>query len=273
MKKFIFIDVDGTLLDAEIGIPHSTIKAIKESRKKGHKVFVCTGRAKSQVGASILDIGFDGCVFSAGSVVEVEDQTVYMDKLDAHMVATIIADLENMGIGYILEGYDYSYIDSLAADHFSVLHKEAYILDETISFLNERNIKTIEEYDSRAVINKLSFFAHNKDEILELKDRYGAKFDFMIHESKPFETISTELTLPGISKASGMDIVLDYLAASLEQTVSFGDSRNDMEMVQHANIGICMGNGIEALKQIADHVTDTLENDGIYKAFEKHGLL
>lgn len=272
MKKIIFIDIDGTLLDMKTGIPHSSVQAIRKARKKGHKIFVCTGRARSQVGPSILNIGFDGCVYSAGTVVEVGEKMVHMDKLDAQMVASIVIDLEHMGIGYILEGFDYCYIDKIAADHFSVLHKDAYN-NENVSFINERKTKTIQEYDPGDVINKLSFFAHHQDEIVKLKDLYGAKFDFMIHESKPSELIPTELTLPGISKASGMDIVLDCLAANLEQTISFGDSRNDMEMVEHANLGICMGNGIDALKQIADHVTDTLENDGIFKAFEKHGLL
>ncbi|PKM52122.1 MAG: hypothetical protein CVV02_03790 [Firmicutes bacterium HGW-Firmicutes-7] len=272
MKKIIFIDIDGTLLDIKTGIPHSSVQAIRKARKKGHKIFVCTGRARSQVGPSILNIGFDGCVYSAGTVVEVGEQRVYMDKLDAQMVASIVKDLEHMGIGYILEGYDYCYVNQIAADYFSGIHKDA-VTDETVSYINERKIKTIQEYEPRDIINKLSFFAHHQDEILKIKDLYGAKFDFMIHESKPSEMIPAELTLPGISKASGMDIVLDCLAARLEQTISFGDSRNDMEMVEHANLGICMGNGINALKEIADHVTDTLQNDGIYKAFEIHGLL
>lgn len=273
MKKIIFIDIDGTLLDAQIGIPESAIQAIKQARKKGHKVFVCTGRAKSQVGSSIIDIGFDGSIFSAGSVVEVGEEMVHMDHIDASVVASIVKDLDHMGIGYILEGYECSYINQIAADYFSILHKDAYTFDESTSFLSMRNIKIIHAYDKSEVINKISLFPSHHDELVKFKTLYDTKFDFLVHENELPDLISAELILPGVSKATGMDVVLQYLDASLEQTISFGDSRNDMEMVQHAQIGICMGNGIEALKLIADHVTDTLQNDGIYKAFEKYGLL
>lgn len=267
------MDVDGTLLDSKTGIPLSAIQAIRGARKKGHKVFVSTGRAKSEVGSTILDIGFDGCIYSSGAVVEVEDQLVHMGKLDAQMVVSIMTDLGLMGIGYILEGYDYSYIDKIAENYFSSLHKDRASSDENNSFIKEMRIKTIHEYDSSVIINKISIFAHHHDDILKLKERYETNLDFLVYERVRNEVICVELYLPGITKATGMDVVLDYCAVSLEQTISFGDSRNDMEMVQHAQLGISMGNGIEALKQVADDVTDTLQNDGIYKAFEKYGLL
>lgn len=273
MKKFIFIDIDGTLLDSRTGIPHSTVHAIREARKKGHKVFVSTGRAKSQVGTSILNIGFDGCIFSSGTVIEVGEQMVHINQMDAQLVGSIMSDLERMNIGYILEGFEYSYVDAIAADYFSANNTGSHVFDESLSFLNERKIKAITEYEPSFIINKLSFFANNNDEIVALKENYEEKMDFIIHDNELKDLISTELCLKGVTKATGMDVILDYCAASIEQTISFGDSRNDIEMIQHANLGICMGNGIEALKKIADHITDTLHNDGIYKAFEKYGLL
>ncbi|MBC7958492.1 MAG: HAD family phosphatase, partial [Vallitaleaceae bacterium] len=245
---------------------------IKKAQRKGHKVFVCTGRARSQVGASIKDIGFDGYIYSAGTVVEVGKQLVHSDQLDEQMVWEIVEILEERGLGYILEGYENSYYDERAAGYFTSLHNNVDATEESITFLNELSIKPMSEFKMGVMINKLCFFAYNNEEIMAVKAIYGSKVDFMIHEYDGSTMIAAELTLPGINKASGMDVVLAYCAASLEQTIGLGDSRNDMEMIAHAHLGISMGNGIEALKEIANDVTDTLENDGVYKAFEKHGL-
>ena len=60
MGKFIFIDVDGTLVDYENNLPDSAVEAIRLARKNGHKVYICTGRSRAEVYQSIWDIGLDG---------------------------------------------------------------------------------------------------------------------------------------------------------------------------------------------------------------------
>ena len=60
MDKVIFIDIDGTLLDYENKLPASADRAIKEARKNGHRVYICTGRSEVEVYDYIWDIGLDG---------------------------------------------------------------------------------------------------------------------------------------------------------------------------------------------------------------------
>ena len=80
MGKIIFIDVDGTLLDYENKLPASADKAIKEARKNGHRVYICTGRSEAEVYDYIWDIGLDGMIGGNGSYVKDED-TVVMHQL------------------------------------------------------------------------------------------------------------------------------------------------------------------------------------------------
>ena len=80
MGKIIFIDVDGTLLDYENKLPASADKAIKEARKNGHRVYICTGRSEAEVYNYIWDIGLDGMIGGNGSYVKDED-TVVMHQL------------------------------------------------------------------------------------------------------------------------------------------------------------------------------------------------
>ena len=79
-KKIIFIDVDGTLLDYENVLPKSADLAIKEAKKRGHRVYICTGRSKAEVYDYLWDIGLDGMIGGNGSYVE-DGDTVVMHQL------------------------------------------------------------------------------------------------------------------------------------------------------------------------------------------------
>ena len=70
MRRIIFIDVDGTLVDYENHLPESAVLAIRKARENGHKVYICTGRSKAEVYQTIWDIGLDGMIGGNGSYVE-----------------------------------------------------------------------------------------------------------------------------------------------------------------------------------------------------------
>lgn len=95
----------------------------------------------------------------------------------------------------------------------------------------------------------------------------------LVHEPEFKNLINGEIMLTGTTKATGIEQLLTHCSKSMDDTVSFGDSLNDMEMIATTDLGICMGNGVDALKQIADDVTDTVVNDGIYNAFAKYKII
>lgn len=78
----------------------------------------------------------------------------------------------------------------------------------------------------------------------------------------------------GYSKADGLRCLAEYFRedTDLRDTVAFGDSMNDMEVIQEAGTGVAMGNAIEELKKCADLVTDPIEQDGIWNACIRLGL-
>ena len=82
-----------------------------------------------------------------------------------------------------------------------------------------------------------------------------------------------ELVLKGCSKAGGMLELLDHLGLSRKQTLAIGDSTNDLPMFRVAAHGICLGGGMEQLKQAADYVTAPVLEDGLYKGLAHYGLL
>ena len=74
-------------------------------------------------------------------------------------------------------------------------------------------------------------------------------------------------------KADAADILLKHIGLEDVSTIAIGDSDNDIELLQHVDIGIGMGNGTEKCKAVCDEITDDVEHDGLYKSFVKHNLI
>ena len=82
-----------------------------------------------------------------------------------------------------------------------------------------------------------------------------------------------DLALKEIDKAYAMDVLLEHLDASVEETIAFGDAKVDIPMLEHSSVGVAMGNGGEEIRAMADYVTDDVEYDGLWKAFSHLGLI
>ena len=82
MAKLIFFDIDGTLWDEHMHIPASTITTLKKLQSNGHKIFLCSGRAKSNIkDPRLVGIGFDGIVAACGNHIEVDGKVIYENIL------------------------------------------------------------------------------------------------------------------------------------------------------------------------------------------------
>ena len=82
-----------------------------------------------------------------------------------------------------------------------------------------------------------------------------------------------EIIPRGIDKGRGMELVCRYYDAGLQDTIAFGDSMNDLEMMQAAGISVAMGNACQTLKDMADTVCEEVWKDGIYHEFCRLGLI
>ena len=82
-----------------------------------------------------------------------------------------------------------------------------------------------------------------------------------------------ELVLKGYSKAAGMERILKQLNLGPENTLAIGDSTNDLPMFRLAKHTVCMGGGMDQVKQMCEYVTATVMDDGIEKALKHYGLI
>ncbi|EUJ55190.1 hypothetical protein MCOL2_09531 [Listeria fleischmannii FSL S10-1203] len=85
--------------------------------------------------------------------------------------------------------------------------------------------------------------------------------------------VSVDVCPANGSKAKGIRELIKKLGFQMEDTYAFGDGLNDIDMLQEVGCGIAMGNGREEVKQVADYVTDSVDEDGIMKALKHFRLL
>ena len=129
----------------------------------------------------------------------------------------------------------------------------------------------------RRVSRSFSFSASimmctKEEQLEEAKKLLSDDFSFVIQEVKAHSCINGELVNKKFDKGRGVKLVRDYYGLTDEDTYGFGDSMNDLEMMQTVGTSVCMENGADALKEIADIVCPSVENDGLAKAFSQLGL-
>ena len=103
MRKIVFLDVDGTLVDYHNRIPESAVIAIRKARENGHKVFVCTGRSRAEMQPELWEIGLDGMIGGNGSYVEYDNQVIMHQMLSEEDSKAIVDWLHERGLEFYLE--------------------------------------------------------------------------------------------------------------------------------------------------------------------------
>ena len=109
---------------------------------------------------------------------------------------------------------------------------------------------------------------NSKEDIPILVETLSPYFDIQRHQTG----YSFDLTLKGVSKAVGIKKLVEALNKDMQDTIAFGDSMNDYEMLQVCNYGVAMNNACQELKASADNICESVENDGVYYEMERLGL-
>lgn len=271
--KYIFLDIDGTLVGKNAAIPESAKTAIRKARENGHKVFIGSGRSRCEMHEGILDIELDGIVGSAGAYVEVDGKVIYHQPMTEKMNAELLNYFEMKHMNIMIETNDELLVNKNAMKaineyiHYCNAHGEAY--DKGLFDL-ARPLEDIAEPE-KLLINKILYVnsSYDNDKIRrDLQDKFT-----VVQSSIGLMGNSGEISELGMNKGNGIRIVTEYFGANMEDTIAVGDGENDMEMLKTAHIGIAMGNAEQMLKDIADYVTTDVDKDGIMNAFVHYGLI
>jgi len=274
-KKLIFVDIDGTLTSAGSNVPpESALNAIRKAQAKGHKIFLCTGRNLDML-SPLLKYGFDGIVGSAGGYVQCGNEVVYDQPMTNEQRDVALELLHKHGVFCTIEAKDGSYGDENLQDLLDDMGDDegnSEIQRWRKALAEDLNIVSMDKYDGRPVY-KVVVMCKSMDQLDEAKAALEDQFNFCMQEVKEHACINGELINRAFDKGRGVEKVCAYYGMRLEDTIGFGDSMNDYEMMEKVHISVAMENGAEAIKKVSTMVTDSVENDGLAKAFEKLELV
>ncbi|MBR1779875.1 MAG: HAD hydrolase family protein [Oscillospiraceae bacterium] len=267
-QKLIFLDVDGTLTrPGEMLPPPSAVSAIRQARQRGHRVFLCTGRTPALLGP-LLPLGFDGAVSAAGGYVFCGDQVLFDHPLTETQRDAILDTLHRHGVFCTLECLDATFGDQAlpgAAASPGLLETRRKLGDAL-------GIRPISEYDGRSVY-KIVFMNRDEGQLREARETLERDFAFVYQSASAYGAITGEVINRAFDKGRGILRVCAHLGLSPENAYGFGDSLNDLQMIDTVGCGVVMADGAEALKPHADLICPPLDQDGLAWAFQHLGLI
>lgn len=261
-RKILFFDIDGTLItdDEKRMFPDSAKLAIKQARQNGHLAFINTGRTFENVDDFIRVAGFDGYVCGCGTYIVIDDKEVYHHCLTRERCV----EIARLAKACKLEGI-FEHANKTCFDKTNRLGE----IDSLIDYFRRQKRTLIDDIEDEAFIFD-KFTAWYKEAVSDVEtfQRGLSDFTFIDRESNFYEVVPR-----GFSKATGIQYLLDYYKLPIENAYVFGDSNNDLEMLQYVQNSIAMGVCTPEVKAIATYQTSRVEDDGIQKAMRYFGII
>ncbi len=273
MGKLIFLDIDGTLTLAGTNTPpDSAVEAMKRAREKGNKLFLCTGRNYDML-KPLLKYPFDGMVSSSGGYVTVGDTVLYDHPMKPEVVKNALDILHRNGVFCTIEGKDGSFGDANLKDFLDSTEGGNSEIERWRKALSENlGIRPMEEYDGQAIY-KIVTMAREASQMEEIRSALEGDFHIILQDVPAHGCVNGEILSHEFDKGKGVRMIAAHLGTAIEDCIGFGDSMNDVEMMETVGYAVCMENGSPSLKERADYICPSVTDDGIYKAFEKLNLL
>ena len=252
-KYALFFDIDGTLVSFKTHeIPASTIFALTQAKANGSRVYIATGRPPvilTNLGA--IEHLIDGYITTNGALCYVGDQLVCCQPIPMQDVMTCVEDAQEKGYSLIVVG-----------------RKDVAVLDPKGDVDRIfRQMLAVKNLDKASPLDEVL-----QQDILQLTPFFPADYEPQLL-ARMSQCVSgrwhpefTDITANGADKGKGIQAMARHEGFDPNHTIAFGDGGNDTSMILQAGIGVAMGNAIDALKQQADYITTSVDEDGILNA-------
>ncbi len=250
-KKLLALDLDGTLTNSKKEVTPRTRKVLTEMMKRGHTVVLASGRPTPgvlRVAESIDLHKYDGYVLSynGGKVTKCSTGEVLNEQ-------------------YLPEKMTYNE-NGIVAN----MHNDEFM--ELEAFINHMDIVHYQNplEQITAPVNKCLGTAP-VETALKFVKIFADKFQgyISVGRSEPFYI---ELMPLGIDKAVSLGRLSAMVGLGRENVIACGDGFNDISMVEYAGLGVAMANAQDELKEVADYVTYSNDEDGVAYIIEKYIL-
>lgn len=240
--KLLALDMDGTLLNDDHQVSEETAKWIRRAIKEGFHVCLSTGRAAMHALPYAVELGLETpmVTVNGSEVWKAPHQLHYRALMDVESVRGMHALAEEYGVWF-----------------WAYTTERLYNRDQWTDTLEDKEwLKFGYNTPDREVLHQI---------LMRLQDMGGLQITNSSMEN-------LEINPEGISKASGIAQVCELLDITMEQVIAVGDSLNDIAVIEAAGLGVAMGNAQDAVKQTADVVVASNNEDGIVQVIREYML-
>ncbi len=261
--KIVFFDIDGTLTNSNKVMSENTINTLNKLIEKNIFIVFCSGRANSYIKQYLKQINKSKYSISNNGAL------IYDNELNKIIISHTLysKDLEYLW-NYSNETKS-SFIINTVNNKYSnkfVKNKVDKIIIDKLSDVKEDKLQLVISNDDINIMNELEMYINNKTNLKVI----NKSFDYL-NEIKDgyyfFDVVNKN-----VNKGNAINDLLKVLNINKKNSLCFGDSINDIDMFKSVGIKVAMGNAIEDLKNIADYVTDTNDEDGISKFCDEYIL-
>jgi Cof subfamily protein (haloacid dehalogenase superfamily) len=262
--RLIAADLDGTFLNSAHRVMPLTEKAIRESRARGVLFTVATGKSFTSTTGLIEQFDIQIPVICGnGTLVHAPDGTILHEDLlprEYAVEAVRLARAAGMtpvvtsGTGLLAPQWDHN-VDVLVAHHEPAPEIIPNLEAALETGHKSHKVVIMEERDPEA----MAAFQTQLERTFEGRAQVLQSGLISLVEVLPL----------GVTKGSALAFILDHLGIPAEETICFGDNCNDLDMIRRAGIGVAMANAPEDVRNDADYVTDSNDEDGVGHALYK----
>lgn len=262
MKKIVFTDIDGTLLDGIRGFPYMSEKnlyALRQIRESGSYVIISSGRSHSIINREILNAMPDGFILCNGSYIEVHGQTIYKDILNPEVVRRIVECTKTCHGLCIYETQEMVGVTENNEKLIALFKKQWNMPSLDI---------VVRETKDQEIYKMLPAFSCEKD-CQDFERMLGNEYEARRQKG----VFAYDVTSKNITKGEAVKRVLEHLKMRKEDAIAFGDGVNDIDMLREAGTGVAVANGDPRLKEYADEVCEDCLDDGFYRWLVRNNII
>lgn len=265
--KLLVLDLDGTLTNNEKEITENTRNTLIEAQEKGVKIVLASGRPTYGIVpiAEKLELKkYGGYILSynGGEIINWQTgEMMYENVLPDDILPYLYQCAKDNNFAIVT--YKDKYVITEHPD-------DEYVLKEAI--LNVMDTQKVNHFleaidfpvPKCLIVGEAERLAVLEKQMYEsLKDKMG------VYRSEPY---FLELVPKGIDKAQSLSVLLQKIGYTREEMIAIGDGFNDKSMIEYAGLGVAMANAQEVVKQAADYITLSNEEDGVADVVKKFML-
>lgn len=269
--RLIAADLDGTLLNEQKRLSKRTERALRRTAEKGILFVPATGRVLGAIPEQIMKaLSVDYAILVNGACLWdcKKQRAIYRDEIPKDRAMQLAETMKTYGTMY--DGYigGCGYMDREYYGQIDIYCPKAL---QAMIRATRRPVDSLEQAISvLGNVQKMQMFFID----MELREKAweAIKKDF------PDMTVTTsvcnnlEVNVKNATKGTALEKLCSHLNIALSRTLAFGDGCNDITMLRTAGIGVAMENGARELKEAADAVTASNEEDGVAEFLEKYVL-